>query len=145
VESAGRKDSINLRLNSSGNAGIFSSCSRRPLGGAAHSVLSDIRVALRAFSLWECTQGECAPRMPGSNVRQNSEQFIITRPRQISLRQITLHFSCTASVPHTGHTTFDEAFSRVTASPGCPMILWAVKSTRSDAALVSFAIKTPRF
>lgn len=27
---------------------------------------------------------------------------MITRPRQISLRQMTLHFSCTATAPHTG-------------------------------------------
>src|SRR5260370_9479389 len=36
---------------------------------------------------------------------QNSEQFITTRLRQVSLRQMTLHFSCTAIVPHTGHLT----------------------------------------
>jgi hypothetical protein len=30
---------------------------------------------------------------------------MITRPRQISLRQMTLHFSCTATAPHTGQMT----------------------------------------
>lgn len=35
---------------------------------------------------------------------QNSEQFMITRPRQMSLRQITLHFSCMTLAPQTGQT-----------------------------------------
>lgn len=34
---------------------------------------------------------------------QNSEQLKIIRPRQISLWQITLHFSCPAIAPQTGH------------------------------------------
>jgi hypothetical protein len=36
---------------------------------------------------------------------QNSEQFITIRPRQISLRQISLHFSWTANDPQTGQIT----------------------------------------
>jgi hypothetical protein len=36
---------------------------------------------------------------------QNSEQFITTRPRQISLRQMILHFSWTATAPQTGQIT----------------------------------------
>src|SRR5438045_4077728 len=35
-------------------------------------------------------------------LHQNSEQFITTRPRQVSLRQITLHFSWTRAAPQTG-------------------------------------------
>jgi hypothetical protein len=38
-------------------------------------------------------------------VGQNSEQFITMRPRHFSLRQITLHFSGTATAPQTGQTT----------------------------------------
>jgi hypothetical protein len=33
---------------------------------------------------------------------QNSEQFMTTRPRQVSLRQIILHFSCTKAAPQIG-------------------------------------------
>jgi hypothetical protein len=34
---------------------------------------------------------------------QNSEQLKIIRRWHLSLRQITLHFSCTAAAPQTGH------------------------------------------
>jgi hypothetical protein len=40
---------------------------------------------------------------------QNSAQFMMTRPRQISLLQMTLHFSCTVAPPQTGQMIADES------------------------------------
>ncbi|PYL18877.1 MAG: hypothetical protein DME30_02110 [Verrucomicrobia bacterium] len=43
--------------------------------------------------------------IPDSAARsdQNSEQLKIIRRWHLSLRQTTLHFSCTAAAPQTGH------------------------------------------
>ena len=43
---------------------------------------------------------------------QNSGNLMITRPRQISLRQTTLHFSCTGTAPHTGRPEHRSELAR---------------------------------
>jgi hypothetical protein len=43
---------------------------------------------------------------------------MITRPRQISLLQITLHFSCTVVAPHTGQTIAEPSPDGLPSMPG---------------------------
>jgi hypothetical protein len=48
---------------------------------------------------------------------QNSAQFMMTRPRQMSLLQITLHFSCTVAAPQTGQTIVDPSADGMPSTP----------------------------
>jgi hypothetical protein len=54
---------------------------------------------------------------------QNSAQFMITRPRQMSLLQITLHFSCTVAAPQTGQTIADPSADEM-PSTSCAFSDW---------------------
>ena len=45
---------------------------------------------------------------------QNSEQFITIRPRQISLRQTSLHFSWATTDPQTGQMIASDFFEATT-------------------------------
>ena len=78
----------------------------------------------------------------GKFAHQNSEQFMMIRPRQVSLRQTSLHFSCTTVDPQTGQMIASDfceatmlAFS-VSGSGNC--------SGFNDGTASSASLRIPR-
>jgi hypothetical protein len=57
---------------------------------------------------------------------------MITRPRQISLLQITLHFSCTVAAPQTGQRIAEESAAPSASAgggiSGLGSTLWPLKT-----------------